>query len=547
MMGMSDQLIALDKVRELTNALQKSSIYTSRLAGIERREEMTLIEIHNILASMGGIKKDEWLSSSNIVSEDFFASDYKGVTSGRSGGRTEYTKSSEWIKQRDLWRQANLRRISGSKYAVVNIGSRLFPHDEFDITVLDSNLKREDENRLGRIIESYKKHELTIIFRGFPARLVESIRLLRRICTKHQIRSIVLTTGWPVTPVQQRLLEENFGRINIFSEYGAQDLGIQLYSCKTCGMYHADNPRSLVTFNNRKIFATDLYSHTQPVIAADTSDLASVRRDACSADPGITFTPVCMPPVFPPLSGQKVTRIINNPNDLQVVLVGPNTHRDIAEASEATMQGPIGQVHTNTAIYKQRLLELVSQNNITGCRSLLEKVLDKKMLMLWRQRNISIVSFLVGILMIVSCDQWIQIAWPWIDYRHASLSAHSRLLKDTSSRCTHLLSRSNLECVALLVIEIIVTLNSLDPHFTFTEALNALEPQLEVLFGKITHTRPIYSCLPLGASIHSYVMAYCWRHHKELLDIVMHAYSGQNTYNIGLIEKYQALGHLKKI
>jgi len=94
MTGMIDQAIASEKAEELKSLLLQSGVYLSRLVDVGSLEHMSLTDIHNILVDQGGVRKDEWLSSRNVVSEHFFASDYKGVTSGRSGSRTEYYKNS---------------------------------------------------------------------------------------------------------------------------------------------------------------------------------------------------------------------------------------------------------------------------------------------------------------------------------------------------------------------------------------------------------------------------------------------------------------------
>ncbi|WP_198001922.1 hypothetical protein [Synechococcus sp. CB0205] len=541
---MIERIISSGKAEELRDLLLQSNIYSSRLAEVKNPERMSLPSIHNILVDQGGIKKDDWLSLQNVVSENFFASEYKGVTSGRSGRRAEYTKPAEWIVQRDLWRQKNLSRIAGRDYAVVNIASRLFPHDPFDISILDCRLSSDEYERLGKLVDYYKSQDVTVIFRGFPARLVESLDFLQRIRGAHEGRTIILTTGWSVHPREKKVIENRFGKCNVFSEYGAQDLGIQLYSCEYCGMFHAENPRSLISISGRKIFSTDLYSHTQPVIAAETTDLARVRSDTCPAGEGLVFMPICMPPVLLPPSERSSSSIQQISPGSQKLLLGPNAHPILAEILNS---GP--KVNWNPRDkrkdYRQALQDLLSKNNISECRSLLASVLDKEMLLVWKQRKMSLVSFLLGFLVVADNHQWIDLAGPWLDSSGSDYLLD--LLSATRAICENIEQRSGLSDVALLVVDIVISLFSLDPSTPFTNSLDSIEPLLEDLCRNIGNSRLGVASLPMASAINSYLSAYCWRHRRDMLEMVFSSYSGFKTPNMNLIEQYQSLGLLRKI
>lgn len=544
MTGMIGQAIASEKAEELRSLILQSGVYLSRLVDVGNLEYMSLTDIHNILVDQGGVRKDEWLSSRNVVSEGFFASDYKGVTSGRSGNRTEYTKPAEWVRHRDLWRQKNLLRIARSDYAVVNVASRLFPHDPFDISILSCNLSVDERNRLGRLIDYYKNEDIAVIFRGFPARLVESLDLLLNIFRNHQVRSIILTTGFSLHPLQKKVLENHFGECNVFSEYGAQDLGIQLYSCEHCGMFHVENPRSLISIRDRKIFATDLYSHTQPVIAADTADLATVSSDACPAGADLVFMPVCMPPVLPPPPAVPHGNIRHPTPRSQSLLMGPTAHPVLADVLNSG-SGIIHDASNKRRDHRQEILHFLARNDINGCRSLLASLLDKEMLLLWKQRNISLVSFLIGFLVITDNTQWMDFAEPWIDNR-GSCSIPD-MLSATHSSCQYIAKYNELGAIALLGIDIVFRLFSLNPATPFIKALDSIETLLGELCTSISNSKIPLAALPLVSAIHSYLLAYCWRHRRDMLEMLLSAYSGFKTYSMDLIEEHQSLGLLKKI
>jgi hypothetical protein len=544
MTGMIEQIISSEKTEELKGLLLQSRIYLPRLAEISNVERMSLLSIHNILVDQGGVKKDDWLSLQNVVSEYFFASDYKGVTSGRSGRRAEYTKSAEWIVQRDLWRQKNLSRIAGTDYAVVNIASRLFPHDPFDISILDCRLSSDEDDRIHNLFDYYKGQNITVIFRGFPARIVDSLDFLKKISGDHHVRTIILTTGWSVHSREKKVLENHFGECNVFSEYGAQDLGIQLYSCEYCGMFHAENPRSLISISGRKIFSSDLFSHTQPVIAAETGDLATVRSDTCPAGEGLIFMPVCMPPVLPPPSDRSNSRIQQINPGSQKLLLGPYAHPILAEILNSGRTN-IWDPRDTSRNYRQEMQDLLSDNNISGCRFLLTSNLDKEMLLLWKQRKISLVSFLLGFLVVADNNQWIELAGSWLD--SSGYDSLPGLLSATRATCQNIAQQSGLSAVALLVVDIVISLFSLDPSTPFINSLDLIEPLLEDLCRGISNSTLTLASLPMGSAIHSYLSAYCWRHRRDMLEMVFSSYSGFKTHGMNLVEQHQSLGLLRKV
>ena len=539
-----DPIISSEKAEELKCLLLQSSIYLPRLAEVSNFERLPLHSIHNILVEQGGVKKDDWLSLQNVVSEDFFASHYKGVTSGRSGRRAEYTKTAEWIVQRDQWRQQNLTRIAGGDFAVVNVASRLFPHDHFDISILDCRLSADEKCRFGRVVDYYKNNDITVIFRGFPARLVDSLDFLLHIREDHQFRTIILTTGWSLHPQQKKLFTNHFGECNVFSEYGAQDLGIQLYSCENCGMFHAENPRSLISISGRKIFSTDLYSHTQPVVASETADLATVRSDRCPIGEGLVFMPVCMPPVLPPPSARSSSSIQHISPGSQKLLLGPNAHPILVEILNRGLEGNWDPLDISRD-YRQEIDDLLANNNISGCRNLLASILDKEMLTLWKQRDISLVSFLVGFLVVADNKQWIDLAGPWLD--NCGSDSLPELLSATRIACQNIAQQRGLSVVALLVIDIVISLFSLDPSTPFINSLDSIEPLLDDLCRTIGKSKLTVASLPMGSAIHSYLSAYCWRHRRDMLEMVFSSYSGFKTHGMNLIELHQSLGLLKKI
>jgi hypothetical protein len=133
-----------------------------------------LADLHDRIARAGGTRKQQCFSSENITQADHFASTYRGITSGRSGQRLDYRKSCQWLQQRDAWRRMQLQQRANGDYAVINVASRLFPQDPFDITLVCGILDRSISESLGEIVAHLQRQNRHIFWRGFPARLLEN-------------------------------------------------------------------------------------------------------------------------------------------------------------------------------------------------------------------------------------------------------------------------------------------------------------------------------------------------------------------------------------
>ena len=273
MNGMEITARALSEATPADDDLLAAAATSSYYRGILKTAEpwpSTTMALHHKLVELGGSTKQGCFSTTNITCATHYASSHRGITSGRSGQRLDYRKPDHWIHIRDHWRRRNLLSRADGDYAVIHVASRLFPHDPDDITLACGQIDRSLQRCLLELLTQLRERGLTIFFRGFPARLQDTIEPIRAVCQQIGMPTIhLISTGTKLRQEQREALQYAIGNGQLITEYGAQDCGIQLYSCPECGAFHLENPRSLLSVAQNRLYATDRYSLSQPVLAMD--------------------------------------------------------------------------------------------------------------------------------------------------------------------------------------------------------------------------------------------------------------------------------------
>lgn len=522
-----------------------------------------LADLHDRIARAGGTRKQQCFSSENITQADHFASTYRGITSGRSGQRLDYRKSCQWLQQRDAWRRMQLQQRANGDYAVINVASRLFPQDPFDITLVCGILDRSISESLGEIVAHLQRQNRHIFWRGFPARLLENAEQIRNLCQRVGVRrTSVISTGAAATAELQQILSSDTNSGGVVNEYGAQDCGLQLYSCPACGHFHARNPRCLLSVEAGQIYATDLHSHSQPVVAMATGDLAAMHHGACpiSTEPG--FMPRPIPALQSPDHADALRRRLDaaaqhrpfiltagqaDPILLELRKAAGLQPRDGSAAAglAAPRQGGVGEI--------DELVELAGRGAIALCRERLEQRLSPALLSCFARRRTSLISYLIGHLVVMDLPAWRDILAIWLSEarQHGAERATEARLQQSVGLA---LSRTRGACQNLIGVfddtsTLLLTLLR-DP--TPAERLisqTGLDQQVDPLLGRLAllhpEDRPL--SLPLISCCSDLLLAHCWRKDRQLLEWLAEACRGSEDGDIRAAEAVHRSGLLRKV
>lgn len=523
-----------------------SIAYREILRGIYKEDELTIQEVHNIIAARGGIRKDQWLSISNIISAKYFDGDYKGITSGRSGYKSEYRKDSKWVEARDKWRRCNLLRIAQGDYAIINIASRLFPHDKHDVTVACNRIGDYQKKLLSDLVGYLHVKEIAVIFRGFPARLVENIDTLNQICLNHDVSPIIITTGFTCTQQQAVMLANWVGSSRIINEYGAQDLGIQLYSCPVCRCFHPENPRSLITVVNRVVYATDLFSDNQPVVGSKTGDMATVFNERCPLTKMEIFIPRHAPPIAAAIS-KRGLGVQSKEVDNSELIVGNNTLSDIVEIVAPSRAQVSIHNRRNTNSICEAISQCLKFGDLQSCRSLLASHLNRDSLDQWGRKKISLINYLMALLIIVSQDAWLRLIASILDNTSTtSLSTLGNLLADSFKDHDETHPCPGLLTTYCLVFEFCLTLVGSSNSKTISVDDTIHDRVISRIVDSSLQVQLQESTIPVLSTIENYVLSYCHRNNRQLLSFYYERFNGVSNPNILRVEHYQSLGFLRK-
>ena len=537
---------------ELIKQAKRSAVYAPLL--IDR--EFGIADFHNWLVSKGGIRKDDCFSSSNITDTSYFGTTYLGMTSGRSGYHCEYRKGSSWLKSRDRHRRAELTLRARSAYSVINIASRLFPHDKHDVTVVSASIDSKIERGLLEILDYLKSLDLHIFWRGFPNRLCENIDVIQRLCSKASIdRASLITTGLGARRQQSNIIQKSLSGMLVIDEYGAQDCGIQIYSCSECGLFHANNPRSLISIVGANIYATDLYSFGQPVIAIDTGDRAVVSEDVCMHSGQQGFLPKPIPGAIiqhPRPQAKSGTEMLVRPSFITAF----NADQDLYRLIQLTGSGHVEELRNEELMLPSSelylLANLASEGRIGLCRERLKSLLCPNMLQQFSHKRTSLISYLISHLMIMSGKQWSEeILEIWIcPQDNGGVSSSINSLEQTLDRIIEGKNCSGEWLTNLYIYTTRILIRILhDPapgeFLVGSSGLACCMEELRVFLTPLSPNR-IKAALPILTPLKSYLLAHLWQYDAQLMDLFLEYWQGSESKNIAIVEDLYRSGAMRK-
>ena len=528
---------------ELVEMARVSRAYQALLTGLPANKFESLRELHDTLASTHQVTKELCFNSTNITSANYFGSPYRGMTSGRSGAKKQYYKSAEWVVARDNWRKYNLSKICGGAYSVINICSRLFPHDSFDITIAAASLDHRTSQILAQIVESLMNLGVRIIYRGFPSQLIRNLSNLKKISDHLQLKPLIITTGMAPTDHEFALLRKTFDSDNIFQEYGAQDLGIQLFSCRQCGGYHSDNPRCLLSIIDGKIYSSDLFSKDQPVIGCYTGDLAVACSELCSTTGQKGFHIKQIPRVTSTLPGNTSNSLNRTMVGQFDILLATNADPMLVEARDKALDG--GRNNSNASNFSlDRIQERLKNHEFTLLRLDLNQSLAAAKRLEWQKKQLSLVSFLLAHSMILDDVKLSSYIFKWQEINassHELISYAQDIYRSISSSDTY----TTIE-VFMLTSEIIkFVLTSVSPtEYLLNEP--ALINRLDSLWQSIQRDGSLPKCCAITEAIKPYILSFVWLKYPYVLDDVLSSFAGTANYNILFVEYLQSAGCLLK-
>jgi len=514
-------------------------------------------ELHDRIARAGGTRKHQCFALDNITEASHFAGQYRGITTGRSGQICEYSKSNQWVSQRDQWRRSQLQLRAAGDYAVINVASRLFPQDCFDLTLASGEIKGSVADALSEILAYLIEQGLHIFWRGFPARLLEQAQAIRSMCERLNLRrTSVISTGAAPIEEQKRLLRALLAPFDVINEYGAQDCGLQLYACPACGSFHMTNPRCLLSIEHGQLFATDLYSHTQPVIAMATGDLAFIQDEICplAGEPG--FLPRGIPAVQHPhqasLHWQRREAAIRH---RPFILLGKGGDSTLAELTRTTglhLQAAIDQGLDSAEC--DDLVGLAEIGAVSLCRERLGQRLSPALLASFACRHSSLIAYLIGHLVLVDLETWREIIGIWIVGEGGSRGQDETPVVRLERSLQLGLSRANKIDGCMLAIHQQTTtllqalLRDARPAAQLIGQLG-LSAQVDPLLQSLAELSPTdrQRALPIVSCCSDLLQAHCWKKDRQLLEWLAAGCRGIENEGIRAVEDLHRVGLLRKL
>lgn len=514
-------------------------------------------ELHHRIARAGGTHKQQCFALDNITQASHFASKYRGITSGRSGQACEYRKGRQWVHQRDLWRRSQLQQRAAGDYAVINVASRLFPQDRFDLTLSCVELHGCVADCHQEILAYLRELGLHIFWRGYPARLLEQAQAIRSLCKRLDLRcTSVISTGIPASGEQQRQLQALLAPAGVINEYGAQDCGLQLYACPACGSFHRSNPRCLLSVEQGQLFATDLHSHSQPVLAMATGDLAVIHDASCplAGEPG--FLPRGIPAMqSPDQAGLHRQRREAASQHRTLILTAEGGDPTLAALTRtAGLQPQLAFDPAPASTECDVMVGLAGRGAISLCRERLSQRLSPALLASFACRHSSLIAYIIGHLVLVDLATWRDILGIWLESDCGSRGQDETPVARLE-RCLQLgLSRADQATDGLLVIYRHTTalLQALLREATPAEQLIGqlgLCAEVDPLLQQLTELDPAdrQRALPIVSCCSDLLQAHCWRKDRRLLEWLAAGCRGSENGGIRAAEALHRAGLLRKL
>lgn len=514
-------------------------------------------EVHNRIARAGGTHKQQCFSLDNITQASHFANQYRGITSGRSGHVCEYRKGRQWVHQRDQWRRSQLQLRAAGDYAVINVASRLFPQDRFDLTLGCVELYGGVADCQQEILAHLREQGLHIFWRGYPARLLEQAQAIRSLCKRLDLRrTSVISTGIPASGEQLGRLQDLLAPAGVINEYGAQDCGLQLYACTACGSFHRANPRCLLSVEQGQLFATDLHSHSQPVLAMAIGDLAVVQGAPCplAGEPG--FLPRGIPAMQSPDQAalhrqRREAAAQHRPFILTAVGCDPS----LAALTRTAGLQPQAVFDPVPALAECDVLVGLARGGAIGlCRERLGQRLSPALLASFARRHSSLIAYLIGQLVLVDLATWREIVWIWLEADGGSRGQDETPLARLARNLQLVVSRADQTPDDLLVIYRHTTalLQALLLEATLAEQIIGqlgLSTEVDPLLQRLTELDPAdrQRALPIVSCCSDLLQAHCWRKDRRLLEWLAAGCRGSENGGIRAAEALHRAGLLRKL
>ena len=409
---------------ELLTAAASSSYYMGILKTTEPWP-LTSTALHHKIVQLGGTSKQGCFSIGNIICASHYASTYRGITSGRSGQRLDYRKPDCWVRARDTWRRKNLLSRADGDYSVINVASRLFPHDTHDFTLACAQIDIRMQICLMEIMVQLRDRGIRFFFRGFPARLQDNIRQIQAMCHAIGIQDInLISTGSNLVQEQREVLQCAIGNGQLITEYGAQDCGIQLYSCPECGAFHLENPRSLLSIYQKRLYSTDRFSIYQPVVAMYTGDQMVASEGSCRLTGQRGYHPNPMPGFSAAIRTDR-PGAVNDTTRLQheAARILPTWHsepvfRQIIEAAGFGRQTTGYDATQQPEELMRLIVQHAERGEIHRCRQLLETSISQAVLQTFQNKQVSLINHLISYLMIWAPQPWGVLIQSWVCCTH---------------------------------------------------------------------------------------------------------------------------------
>lgn len=545
----------------LLRAAATSPLYKpwlERDSALFSREQPDAIgELHHRIARAGGTHKQQCFALDNITRASHFASQYRGITSGRSGQVCEYRKGQQWVQQRDQWRRSQLQQRAAGNYAVINVASRLFPQDRFDLTLGCGELQGGVAEGLPEILAHLRDQGLHIFWRGYPARLLEQAQAIRSLCERLDLRrTSVISTGTAASGEQQRLLQTLLAPAGVIHEYGAQDCGLQLYACPACGSFHRANPRCLLSVEQGQLFATDLHSHSQPVLAMATGDLAVIQDAPCplAGEPG--FLPRGIPAMQSPDQAALHRQRREAAAQLRPLILtaagGDPTLAALTRTAGLQPQAVFDPVPASGEC--DVLVGLAGRGAIGLCRERLGQRLSPALLASFARRHSSLIAYLIGHLVLVDLATWREILGIWLEAEGGSRGQDETPEARLELSLQLGLSRADPTPAGLLAIHQHTTallqalLQEATPAAQLIGELG-LSSQVDPLLQRLAELGPAdrQRALPIVSCCSDLLQAHCWRKDRRLLEWLAAGSRGSENGGIRAAEALHRAGLLRKL
>lgn len=537
---------------QLIDAAFKSKAYLRLLKNVRREEFIKIRDLHEFIVNRGGGMKSEFLSTLNITSTSYFSSSYLGVTSGGSSNILEYRKSLDWVTIRDKWRTNTLEREISEKYAIINLCARLFPHDKYDVLIAAPKVDKILREQIFKICKYLLEGGITPVIRSYPSKIKYNEQLILDINKYTADKLWLISTGRGPTEAEGNILEVFRAKGRYINEYGAQDCSIQLYSCKYCNGFHLNNIRSILSIKDSRLYTTDLYSYSQPIVGMNVDDIVHIKSDICKKYCEASFLPVNRENVREETNGIEVDAESSLVRMNPIICVSPNAPVEFqlnAKWPKVNMEERGG---AESKMGFAQLSIKVHKNDIKGCRAQLAYLLPSNELTTWSKVHTSLISFILAILMFSNTEEWID----FIEGFKSKWKDSNKGFKQYALELKQLIismktpSKKVKNCYLLTFEYLLLVHNGMGAEdkeskdwMQFALSENVI---IKKILMEIETMGDIRLIMPLLESFKDHVLLYVWEFEQPKYSSFSKYFKGTNNLEIMKVDEMHRAGHLRK-